>query len=110
MNTENTLNRAYAQWLKDGIFEIGFGFLLAGVGTLRAIIHFAGEKTAAYYWLSAGLLVFMIGGAWGFKPVRQCSQRTHHLPAHRIYGFQAISLTIINVSLSCLYLQGFSAV
>jgi hypothetical protein len=66
MNTENTLNRAYAQWLKDGIFEIGFGFLLAGVGTLRAIIHFAGEKTAAYYWLSGGLLLFMIGGAWVF--------------------------------------------
>ena len=67
MNTENTLNRAYAHWLKDGIFEIGIGLLFAGVGTLRAIIHFAGEKSAAYYWLSGGLLVFMIGVAWGGK-------------------------------------------
>jgi len=23
MNTENTLNRAYAHWLKDGLSEIG---------------------------------------------------------------------------------------
>ncbi len=67
MNTENTLNRAYAHWLKDGLFEIGLGILFAGVGTLRALIHFAGEKSAAYYWLTAGLLVFMIGVAWGGK-------------------------------------------
>jgi len=65
MNIENTLNRAYAHWLKDGILEIQFGILLAGVGALRAIIHFAGEKSTAYYWLSAGLLLFMIGAAWG---------------------------------------------
>jgi len=69
MNTENTLNRAYAHWLKDGIFEIGFGILLIGVGTLRAIIHFAEDKSAAYYWLSAGLLLFMIGSAWGGRVV-----------------------------------------
>ena len=69
MNTQNTLNRAYAHWLKDGIFEIGFGILLVGVGTLRAIIHFAGEKSAAYYWFSGGLLVFMIGYAWGGKRI-----------------------------------------
>ncbi len=69
MNTENTLNRAYAHWLKDGLFELGFGILLAGVGTLRAIIHFAGEKTAAYYWLSGGLLLFMVGSAWGGKRI-----------------------------------------
>ncbi len=67
MNTENTLNRAYAHWLKDGIFEIGFGILLAGTGALRAIIHFAGQKTPAYYWLSAGLFVFMFVVAWGGK-------------------------------------------
>lgn len=66
MNTENMLNRAYAHWLKDGLFEIALGILFAGVGTLRAIIHFAGEKSAAYYWLAAGLLVFMIGCGWGF--------------------------------------------
>ena len=65
MNTENTLKRAYAHWLKDGLFEIMFGVLLVGVGTLRAIIHFAGERTPAYYWLAAALLVFMIGSAWG---------------------------------------------
>jgi len=67
MDTKNTLNRAYAYWIKDGIFEIGLGILLAGVGTLRAMIHFAGEKSAAYYWLAAGLLLFMIGVAWGSK-------------------------------------------
>jgi len=69
MNTQNTLNRAYAHWLKDGLFEIGAGILLAGVGTLRAIIHFAGEKSAAYYWLSGGLFVFMFGCAWGGKRI-----------------------------------------
>ncbi len=66
MNTNKILNRAYAHWLKDGLFEIGVGILFAGVGALRAIIYFAGEKSAAYYWLSAGLLVFMIGCGWGF--------------------------------------------
>jgi MFS family permease len=69
MNTENTLNRAYAHWLKDGLFEIGFGILLAGVGTLRAILHFVDAESVAYYWLSAGLLVFMIGVAWGGKRI-----------------------------------------
>ena len=67
MNTQNALNRAYAHWLKDGLFEIGLGILFAGVGTLRAFIHFAGAKTPAYYWLAGGLLVFMIGVAWGSK-------------------------------------------
>jgi uncharacterized membrane protein YeaQ/YmgE (transglycosylase-associated protein family) len=43
------------------------GILFAGVGALRAIIHFAGQKSAAYYWLSAGLLLFMFGVAWGGK-------------------------------------------
>jgi MFS family permease len=66
MNTENRLNRAYAHWLEDGILEIGMGILLAGVGTLRAFIHFAGQKTAAYYWLSGGLLLFMIVCSWGW--------------------------------------------
>ena len=69
MNTQNPLNRAYAHWLKDGIFEIGFGILLVSVGTLRAIIHLAGEKSAAYYWLSGGLLMFMIVYAWGGKRI-----------------------------------------
>ncbi|MCJ7695289.1 MAG: hypothetical protein MUO40_07655 [Anaerolineaceae bacterium] len=67
MNTQSALNRAYAHWLKDGLFEIGIGVLLTGVGTLRAIIHFAGEKSATYYWLIAGLLVFMFGCAFGFN-------------------------------------------
>ena len=69
MNTENTLNRAYAHWIQDGLFEIGLGILFAGVGTLRAIIHFSGEKSAAYYWLSGGLLLFMIGCGWGFSRI-----------------------------------------
>ena len=67
MNTDIMLKRAYAHWLKDGIFEIGLGVLFTGVGALRATIHFAGQKSAAYYWLSGGLLVFMIGVAWGGK-------------------------------------------
>jgi len=69
LNAENPLNRAYAHWIQDGLFEIGLGILFAGVGTLRAIIHFAGEKSAAYYWLSGGLLVFMIGCGWGFSRI-----------------------------------------
>jgi len=69
MNTENTLNRAYAHWLKDGLFEIWVGILLVGVGTLRAIIHFAGAKTPAYYWLSGGLFLFMFGSIWAGKRI-----------------------------------------
>ncbi|MEK6220738.1 MAG: hypothetical protein N2D54_00640, partial [Chloroflexota bacterium] len=69
MNTKNTLNRAYAQWLQDGVYEIVLGVLLAGVGTLRAIIHFAEDKSATYYWLVGGLAVFMFGVAWGGKYV-----------------------------------------
>jgi MFS family permease len=69
MNTQNTLNRAYAHWLKDGLFEIGGGVMLVGVGTLRAIIHFAGAGSAAYYWLSGGLFVFMFGCVWGGKRI-----------------------------------------
>ena len=64
MDTQDILNRAYANWLEDGLYEIGLGILLTGVGTLRAIIHFAGEKSAAYYWLSGGLFLFMIGSVW----------------------------------------------
>jgi hypothetical protein len=67
MNTENMLNRAYAHWLQDGLFEIMLGILLTGVGTLRAIIHFAEDKSDTYYWLVGGLLVFMFGVAWGGK-------------------------------------------
>jgi len=67
MDTQNTLDRAYANWLEDGIYEIGMGILFAGVGALRATIHFAGQKTAAYYWLVGGLLLFMAGGAWAGK-------------------------------------------
>jgi hypothetical protein len=69
MNTKHTLNRAYAHWLKDGIFEIGIGILFAGVGTFRASIHFVGEKSATYYWLTAGLFLFMLGYAWGFSRI-----------------------------------------
>ena len=65
MNTDNALNRAYAHWIKDGIVEIWIGILLAGTGILRAIIHFAGEKTAAYYWFTAVLFIFMFGCAGG---------------------------------------------
>lgn len=69
MNTDSMLKRAYAHWLTDGLFEIGLGILLTGVGTLRAIIHFAGDKSAAYYWLVGGLLLFMIGCGWGYSRI-----------------------------------------
>ena len=88
MNTENMLNRAYAHWLKDGIFEIGIGILFAGVGTLRAIIHFAGEKSAAYYWLSAGLLVFMIGVAWGSRRFGQALKERITYPRTGFMAFK----------------------
>lgn len=71
MDTDTTLKHAYAHWFEDGIFEIGFGMLLAGVGTLRAIIHFASGNPAAYFWLSAGLLFFMIGFVWGSRRIGQ---------------------------------------
>ena len=97
MNAENALNRAYAHWLKDGLFEIGLGILFAGVGALRAIIHFAGEKSTAYYWLAAGLLVFMIGAAWGGKrfgnalKARITYPRTGYLSfKRRTYNFRSI--------------------
>jgi hypothetical protein len=71
MDTDTTLKHAYAHSFEDGIFEIGFGILLAGVGALRAIIHFASGNPAAYFWLSAGLLLFMIGFAWGSTRIGQ---------------------------------------
>ena len=100
MNTENTLNRAYAHWLQDGIFEIGFGILLTGVGTLRAIIHFEREKPAAYYWLSVGLLLFMIGFAWGGKHItgllksRISYPRTGYM-AFKPYKYNFISMIVL---------------
>ena len=97
MNGENALNRAYANWIQDGLVEIGIGILFAGVGTLRAIIHFAGEKSTAYYWLAAGLLVFMIGVAWGGKrfgnalKARITYPRTGYLSfKRRTYNFRNI--------------------
>ncbi len=79
MNTQNTLNRAYANWIKDGLFEIMGGILLTGVGALRAIIHFAGAKTPAYYWLSAGLLIFMfvVAGGSGYVGKRLKARITY---------------------------------
>jgi hypothetical protein len=102
VNTEKTLNRAYAHWLKDGLFEIGLGILFAGVGTLRAIIHFAGEKSAAYYWLSAGLLVFMIACGWGFGRIGKALKERITYPRTgfmafkpRIYNYKRILVLLI---------------
>jgi len=69
MNTDNVLNRAYANWLRDGIFEIGIGVLFTVIGAIRAIIHFAGEKTPAYYWLTVGLFLFMFAFSFGFSRI-----------------------------------------
>ena len=104
MNTEKALNRAYAHWLQDGIFEIGFGILLTGVGTLRAIIHFAGEKSAAYYWLSAGLFIFMFGWAWGSKRVSKALKARITYP--RI-GFTAFKPRTYNYKSILAYLALF---
>ena len=97
MNTQNTLDRAYAHWLKDGIFEIGLGILLAGVGTLRAIIHFAGEKTAAYYWLIGGLLVFMVGVAWGGKRFGEALKERITYPRTGFFSFKPRTYNYKNV-------------
>ena len=100
MNTKNTLNRAYAHWIQDGIFEIGLGILLTGVGTLRAIIHFAGEKSAAYYWLSGGLLLFMIGCGWGFSRIGKSLKARITYPrtgytAFKTYSFNYKSILVL---------------
>lgn len=92
MNTENILNRAYAQWIKDGIFEIGLGILFAGVGTLRAIIHFAPAKSAAYYWLSAGILVFMLGCGFGFNRIGKALKARISYPRTGYTAFKPLKL------------------
>ncbi len=97
MDTENTLNRAYAHWLKDGIFEIGLGVLFTGVGALRAIIHFAGQKSAAYYWLSGGLLVFMIGVAWGTKRFGEALKERITYPRTGYMAFKPRTYNIKNI-------------
>jgi len=102
MNTESTLNRAYAHWLNDGLFEIGLGILFVGVGTLRAFIYFAGEKSSAYYWLSGVLLVFMIGCAWGFDRLNKALKARIAYPRTgfmafkpRTYNFKRILALLI---------------
>jgi hypothetical protein len=97
MDIENTLNRAYAHWLKDGIFEIGLGVLFTGVGALRAIIHFAGQKSAAYYWLSGGLLVFMIGVAWGGKRFGEALKERITYPRTGYMAFKPRTYNIKNI-------------
>jgi hypothetical protein len=97
METENVLKRAYAHWLKDGIFEIGLGILFAGVGAFRASIHFAGENSPTYYWLTAGLLLFMLGYGFGvswigkFFKARITYPRTGYITFKRpTYNFKSI--------------------
>jgi hypothetical protein len=97
MNTENMLNRAYAHWLKDGIFEIGIGILLTGVGTFRAIIHFAEQKSAAYYWLSGGLFVFMFGVAWGGKYVGEALKGRITYPRTGYISFRPFTFNVKNI-------------
>lgn len=81
MDTNNVLNRAYAHWFQDGLFEIGLGTMLIGVGTLRAIIHFAEDKSASHYLLAGGLLFFMFGmafvGKYVIEAIKGCITYTH---------------------------------
>jgi len=93
MKPQHALNRAYAHWLKDGLFEVGLGILFTGVGTLRAFIHFAGEKTAAYYWLAAALLVFMLGFGFAFKRIGEALKERISYPRT---GYTAFKPRTIN--------------
>ena len=97
MNTHNTLNRAYAHSLKDGLFEIGGGILLAGVGTLRALIHFAGAGSAAYYWLAGGLFLFMFGWVWAGKRVSKALKARITYPRTGFTAFKPRTYTKRNV-------------
>jgi MFS family permease len=97
MDTKNTLNRAYAHWLQDGLFEIMLGILLTGVGTLRAIIHFAEDKSAAYYWLAGGLFVFMIGVAWGGKYVGDALKGRITYPRTGYISFRPPTFNVKNI-------------
>ncbi len=97
MDTKNTLNRAYAHWLQDGVSEIVLGILLAGVGTLRAIIHFAEDKSAAYYWLAGGLFVFMFGVAWGGKYVGDALKGRITYPRTGYISFRPFTLNVKNI-------------
>lgn len=108
MNTESTLNRAYAHWLNDGLFEIGLGILFAGIGILRALIYFAGEKSSAYYWLSGVLFVFMIGCAWGFDRLNKALKARITYPRTGFMAFKprAYNLKRILAILALLILGG----
>ena len=97
MNAENALNRAYANWIQDGLVEIGIGILFAGVGTLRAIIHFAGEKSTAYYWLLAILLVFMIGVSWGSKRFGEALKERITYPRIGFMAFKPYTYNFKNI-------------
>jgi MFS family permease len=97
MNTEKILNRAYAHWLQDGVFEIVIGILLTGVGTLRAIIHFAEDKSATYYWLVGGLLVFMIVVAWGGKFVGDALKGRTTYPRTGYIAFRPPTINVKNI-------------
>jgi hypothetical protein len=67
MKSKKILEKAYSHWIKDGIVEIGLGILFTGVGAFRAIIHFAVANSNTYYWLAAGLLLFMLACGGGFN-------------------------------------------
>jgi len=97
MDPRNTLNRAYAHWLQDGISEIFLGMMLTGVGTLRAIIHFAEDKSATYYWLSGGLFVFMIGMAWGGKYFGEALKGRITYPRIGYFAFKPFKFNVKNI-------------
>lgn len=65
MKTDNILKHAYAHWFEDGLAEIRLGIVLTAVGALRALIHFNPPPSPAYYWLSASILIVLLGYGWG---------------------------------------------
>jgi hypothetical protein len=97
MNTQSALDRAYAHWLKDGLFEIGAGILLAGVGALRAILHFVPKGSATYYWLAAGLFVFMGAYIWGAQRVGRALKARLTYPRTGYAAFKPRTYTIRSI-------------
>ncbi len=105
MNTEKMLNHAYAHELEDGLAELWLGVLLMGVGTLRALIHFTDANSAKYYWIAAGLFLFMFACSWaGTRVVRRLKERIAY-PRTGYTAFKPRSYSIKKI-VSLLFIAG----